>query len=179
MARENDAQRIDMETGSSYASISRESVAYDYSRFDTRERWVQPPAELEIVRPRTKRRSRASAITPNLVLLALIFAALSIGVVWSSMILTEKNNMSAGLKSDINKLKSEATMLQTRQDERFSLAAVEAYAADELKMVKLTNEHLKYIDVSNPDKIELLDPSAESGERPLLVEVVEWLGVNK
>ena len=179
MARESDTRRIDTQTESAYASVSRESVAYDYSRFDTRERWVEPPAELRVVRPRAQRRTRASAITPNLVLLALIFAALSIGVVWSSMMLTERSNKTAELKSDLAKLKSEATMLQTKQDERFSLAAVEAYASDELKMVKLQNDQIRFVDVSNPDKIEILDPNSSDREKPLFVTVVDWLGVNK
>ena len=177
MERIEDTRKIEL-TGT-VGTTSRESVAYDYSRFDTRERWTAPPADLKIVRPRNSKRVRISIITPNLVLMVVIFAALCVGVVWSSMILTEKTNQVSDLKHQLGQLKAESTMLQTKQDERFSLAMVESYAVDELGMVKLTGEQLRYIDVSNPDRVEVLDPHVEADKLPLYLEIVEWVGANK
>lgn len=162
-----------------YVAPSHESVAYDYSRFDTRERLAPPPPELTVVNPRPARRARERAgLNPNLVLLALIIGALAVSVVMSSVSLSEKTYEASGLKDELSTLSSEATVLETRQDERFSLAAVEAYAVDELGMIKLSNEQLRYVDISNPDKVEVIG-TAENPDKPLYLAILEKLKVNK
>lgn len=182
MARRNasaadDTRRLD--ANAYITPPSRESVAYDYSRFDTRERLAPPPAELEVIKPRRRERtSELAFITPNLIIMVMILASLCVAVVWSSMVLTERTAQATGLKTQLNNLKSQATLLEAKQDERFSLAVVEAYATDELKMVKLTPEQLRYIDISNPDEIVVLDPDAQTEKQPLLTALLERFGVN-
>ena len=140
------------------------NVAYDLSRFDTREsvrEAVQDAAE-----PRRPERTQEAAPRTRLSFTSLLMYTLIAGMaallINNYMTLTIMTDKLSGLSRDLVNLQNEAVILQKQYDERYTLSEIEAYAVENLGMVKLENNMMEYIELSNPDTITIIDPYEEN-----------------
>lgn len=142
---------------------SRESVAYDYEQIDARfartEREEQPAARqktqlkaVPTVQPRVLFRAK-NLMTAIVVLLV---AGL---MVHSYMMVTELTTEIASQRSALSELESINTALVTKQEYNMSSEAIETYATEQLGMIKLDNSQIEYVEMSNPDKVEVSNAS--------------------
>ena len=103
-------------------------------------------------RPRTGVFTKAQTA---MLVLALVCCGL---ILYSSMLITTLTDQASQLKSELEDLQSEATYLQTQKDNLMSLDAVEEMAVNQLGMTKLDSSNVEYIELSNPDHVEITDP---------------------
>lgn len=104
---------------------------------------------------RVESRPRAKVFTKTqaaMLVLTLVCCGL---ILYSSMLITTLTDQASRLKSQLEDLQSESTYLQTQQDNIMSLSAVEEMAVDELGMMKMDSSHVEYIELSNPDYVEI------------------------
>ena len=82
--------------------------------------------------------------------------ALVVGIIIHGQVqLAELNQQITTAHADLETSRSEYVQLQASVDASVSTAAVEAYARDELGMIKATNQQKEYISLSGGDKGEI------------------------
>lgn len=91
--------------------------------------------------------------------------------------LTNEVSIQQGVLDDLN---SEYIALKARQDQALSLSYVEQYAQNTLGMVKLDTNQVEYVEMNNPDQIEVRETgvslrSAMSGLAKSFTAVLEYL----
>ena len=136
---------------------TRESVAYDLSRFDNREHVRREVQKSE--KPHVRRAPRTNVLPMVTMLFICMFAAGA--VVFSYMRYTELTDRVSQLRSENEALKTEADDLTAEYETRLNLADIEAYARDELGMVKLDRSQYEYVELSNPEEVEILTGTDE------------------
>ena len=142
---------------------TRESVAYqraempDLSRFDTRNR-----RHLHVVEsvPAKQQNKAASAkktrlVTPLRAVAVLVMAALCLAMVYSNMQLTELTSDIGAREATLAELQSTTVSLTTKREEAYSTAYIEDYAQNVLGMVKVDASQMEYVELSNPERIEV------------------------
>lgn len=140
---------------------SRENLAYQddfYRRYEPYETKSQDMTVLTSARP--KRRT-VHVVHFAVILLSAAVAAL---IIYNYMILTTLTDQIATRKQTIENLNSEYTYLKTKQDQILNLTYVEEYAQTKLNMIKMDKNQAEYIELNNPDQIEVTDASANLGE---------------
>lgn len=142
---------------------SRESVAYDYSRFDNRTR-VRKAAEQSVPVKEVKTKPRARVFTFGNVVTYLMVLAVSGLIVFNYMQASMLSDQKAKLETQLDKLKTEETAMLTEQEKMFSLANIEAYAQQNLGMVKADKSQIEYVELSNPDTIKILKDGEEAAD---------------
>ena len=92
-----------------------------------------------------------------------VFAALS-AIIFGNMKATELTTQNSRLKSEINDLNENAKMLNARIERKYNLSYVEDYAKNVLGMVKLDKEDIRYVELSNADRITVAKPEENTSE---------------
>ncbi len=131
---------------------SRESVAYQetYQKQPQQQPQVQQ-APLRVIRPH-KRTMRL----PQIMCLVLVAGVAGL-LVCNQMRLTELTTEVANHEESLQTLQDEYVSLKTRQDRELNLTYVEEYAQNILGMVKMDSNSVEYIEMNNPDCIEVSD----------------------
>lgn len=138
---------------------SRESVAYDYEQYEARFGRSPKPEE-----PQKQVRSNLRAVPtaqPRVFfhmknfLTAMVVLLVAGVMIHSYMLVTEKTSEVAAKKSELSELEAIHTALLTKQEYNLSGDAIEEYATTQLGMVKLDNSQVEYVEMSNPDKVEV------------------------
>lgn len=136
------------------------NVAYDLSRFDTREsvqEAVQDAATERRPAPRQEAAPRARLSLGTLLMYAMI-AGMAALLISSYMRLTIMTDKLSGLTRELETLQNEEVILQKQYEERYTLSEIETYAVEQLGMVKLETSMMEYIELSTPDTISVIDP---------------------
>ncbi|MBQ7625048.1 MAG: hypothetical protein IJS65_07225 [Clostridia bacterium] len=92
-----------------------------------------------------------------------IFAALTV-IIFENMKVTELSTQNSRLKSEITELNENAKMLNARIERKYNLSYVEDYAKNVLGMVKLDKDDIKYVELSNADRITVREPEENTSE---------------
>ena len=139
---------------------TRESVAYqraempDFSRFDTRRRQLHV-VENKPAKKQAKAAKKAHLVTPLRAVAAVVMAVLCLAMVYSNMQLTELTSEISAREATLAEMKSTTVSLTTKREEMYSTAYIEDYAQNVLGMVKLDAGQMEYVELSNPEKIEV------------------------
>ena len=136
----------------------KELVASDLSRFDRR-KLVRDAVEEEQVSkkaaPKPVKHAKISLIT----LMYYVFAvAISGALLLNYVNLTVLTDEASSLKKQYETLKGQETHLQTEYDKRLNLKDIEAYAINQLGMIKMERSQVEYIELTNPDSITMVAP---------------------
>ncbi len=134
---------------------TRESVAYDYARFDRR-RTVREAVrnEAPVRRDSARAKKEAGSLLPG-ALAFIMVVTVSIVILFNYMTVTELVDKEAELKVEYEQLKSEENYLVAQQKKLQNLNYIEEYAQKKLNMVKLDKDQIEYIDIKNPDRVRL------------------------
>lgn len=145
---------------------TRESVAYDYARFDRRQRVKAAVADEELRTPK-KTRPAAKHQFPAFEMLA-FFGALAIcaAIIFSYMQVTTLTDQKTALQKRITELKGEQTALKARQERLLSLSNIEEKAKNDLQMSKFDRSQIEYVSLNNDDEIVV---SPKPNDKPLVV----------
>ncbi len=92
-----------------------------------------------------------------------VFAALG-AIIFGNMKATELSTQNSRLKSEISDLTENAKMLNARIERKYNLSYVEDYAKNVLGMVKLDKDEIRYVELSNADKITVAKPEENASE---------------
>ena len=144
---------------------TRESVAYqraempDLSRFDTRNR-----RQLHVVKnapvKQEKTAKKRRLVTPLRAAAVLLMAVLCLAMVYSHMQLTELTSEIGAREATLAELQSTTVSLTTKREETYSTAYIEDYSQNVLGMVKVDASQMEYVELSNPEKIEVTGTGA-------------------
>jgi cell division protein FtsL len=137
---------------------TRQSVAY--KDHESAYRLSQPARQLREVRT-----PRRQSISPKHVAVFLVVSALALLIVYNYMTLTQLTETASQKATELNDLNSEYTYLKSQQENMLSLSYVEEYAEDNLNMIKMDASQVEYIELSNPDQIEVSGTSSEIREK--------------
>ena len=143
---------------------TRESVAYeraempDFSRFDTRRRQLHVVENKPV--KKLAKAAKARLVTPLRAVAAVIMAALCLAMVYSNMQLTELTSEISAREATLAEMKSTTVSLTTKREEMYSTSYIEDYAQNVLGMVKLDAGQMEYVELSNPEKIEVTGTGA-------------------
>ncbi|MCB6366243.1 hypothetical protein LI291_08670 [Intestinibacillus massiliensis] len=130
------------------------------------------------VRPR--RRSRVRALRLQQAACFTVVLAIAGVMIYSHVNLTRLTNEVSIQQGVLDDLNSEYIALKARQDQALSLSYVEQYAQNTLGMVKLDTNQVEYVEMNNPDQIEVRETgvslrSAMSGLAKSFTAVLEYL----
>ena len=155
---------------------SRESVAYQEDGYAVAPQRQQP---LRVVGSRPKR--RAGALRAQQLACFGLVLAIAGAILYSHMTLTRLTREAATQEAALETLGSEYVALKAQQDRALSLSYVEDYAHNTLGMVKMDNNQIEYIEMNNPDRIEVAQETTSlSGAMSGLVRsfnaILEYLG---
>ncbi len=143
---------------------TRESVAYkqeplpDLSRFDTRRKLRA--VENKPARPAKTAAKRRAWLTPVRALGIGLMAAMCVLLIYSNMQLTELTNGVSKREDTLAELQSTTVSLSAKREEIYNTAFVENYAQNVLGMVKIDASQMEYVELSNPEKIEVTGTGA-------------------
>ena len=143
---------------------TRESVAYqraempDLSRFDTRRSQLHVVKSAPVKQEKTAKKRRL--VTPLRAAAVLLMAVLCLAMVYSHMQLTELTSEIGAREATLAELQSTTVSLTTKREETYSTAYIEDYAQNVLGMVKVDASQMEYIELSNPEKIEVTGTGA-------------------
>lgn len=165
-----------MAQGTNRAPVSKQSVAYDYSRLAAPEQMQQPAQQMQMHKGKAKPRvpyGKYTAIACG------VFAALMV-IVFNYMQVTSLTRENAALKNSLETLQSDAKGLDARKEQVFNLTYVEDRARNALGMVKSDKSQVEYMDLSLGDTVEI---PKQSGNPPAFISglmksfnaVVEYL----
>ena len=139
------------------------NVAYDLSRFDSREsvqEAVQDAAAERRPAPKAEAAPRAK-LSFGTLMMYLLIAGMAALLISNYMRLTIMADEASGLTRELDNLRNEEVILQKQYEERYTLSEIETYAVEQLGMVKLESSMREYIELSNPDTISIIDPYEE------------------
>ena len=146
----------------SYAS--KQSTAIDYQRFaptpEERAPELAVLPENETVRKKAPVRARIPYGKYALVAVG-IFVVLAV-IVFSYMKVAELTVQNDRLRSEISSLRSRENALIAKKEQLYTLSFVEEYAKSQLGMVKLDRGNVKYLELQNPERMLVSQPSEES-----------------
>ncbi len=127
---------------------SRESVAYQETYP------AQPKEQVQAEPLRVIRTRKRTMRLPQIMCLAMV-AGIAGFLVCNQMRLTELTTQVANQEEQLQTLQDEYVSLKTRQDRELNLTYVENYAQNVLGMVKMDSNSVEYIEMNNPDRIEV------------------------
>ena len=145
---------------------TRESVAYqrsempDLSRFDTRRRQLRVVENTPAKQKQAKTAKKRALVTPLRAAAVIMMAALCLAMVYSHMQLTELTSEISAREATLAELQSTTVSLTTKREETYSTAYIEDYAQNVLGMVKVDASQMEYVELSNPEKIEVTGTGA-------------------
>ena len=134
-------------------------IGSDLSRFDNseavRELRTQEADAVTKRKTRAKPRTHLSFLTGLCCVGAVAVAAL---MLMSYLNLTVLNDEIAKLQSTYQELCNENVLLQTEYESRYDLNEIEAYAVNQLGMIKMERSQVEYVEISSPDSIRAISP---------------------
>ncbi|MDP4109019.1 MAG: hypothetical protein Q8878_03210 [Bacillota bacterium] len=143
---------------------TRESVAYDYARFDNRMA-VREAVRAEKKQSAEKTKAKKRAIPPSIIFTYFAVLIISGVIVFNYMQVTMLSDRTSRLEQEIETLKSEETYMRAKQEKMLNLSDVEEYAKNKLHMVKADGSQIDYIQMSNPDQIQILKNNKDGASR--------------
>lgn len=129
---------------------TRQSVAYDDFRLKKRARRSSADSIKEVSIAR-----KSSPLSIKQIVLLFAVAATAIIIIYNYMILTELTDRVSMKTSQIEDLDNEYTYLKSQQENMLGLSYVEEYAQTKLNMIKMDSSQVEYVELSNPDHIEV------------------------
>lgn len=148
---------------------SRESVAYainqiDTSRFEAGQ--PAPAAGRSTAQPKgreqkggaggaRKKRRKIRLVTPARLLCAIFVVVLCVGMVYSQMRLTQLTNDITKCENTIEDLASAHVALTSKFEEKYNAEFIADYAENTLGMVKMNAGQEEYLEMTNPDEIDV------------------------
>lgn len=144
---------------------SRESVAYqraempDLSRFDTRRSKLRVVENVP-AKQQAKSAKKIRLVTPLRTIAGLMLAVLCLAMVYSNMQLTELTSDIGAREATLAEMQSTTVSLTTKREETYSTAYIEDYAQNVLGMVKVDASQMEYVELSNPERIEVTGTGA-------------------
>ncbi len=159
---------------------SRESVAYQQLIETTAPLEKQPVQPLHVIGDRHKKRRVRALRTQQLLCFALVLTIAGT-ILYSQMMLTRLTTEVSKKESQLADLNSEYVALKAQQDSALSLGYIENYAQNQLGMVKMDNSQIEYVEINNPDRIEVTkDQTGLSGALAAVAKsfnaILEYLG---
>jgi len=154
--------------GTAALAYSRESVAYDLSRFDQRSRVRRAVSEeqtTEKARPRAATAAKtvpAARISPFSVLSFFVVCSLLFMIVYSYVQLNELSTSKSDLQDAIAQEKDDYAVMQAELERKISLTELETIATTRLGMIKAQQEQIRYADLSGEDYAVVLAQQAPS-----------------
>ncbi|MCX7614404.1 MAG: septum formation initiator family protein [Clostridiales bacterium] len=139
---------------------TRESVAYDYARFDSR-RSVRRAAEISEKPLNRTRKKRKSVISFSMAASYFMVLLVSGIIVFNYMQVTMLSDQKVKLEKQIETLKNEETGLRAQKEKMYNLNYIEEYAKNKLHMVKADKSQYSYIEMSEPDQIKIIKNEKE------------------
>lgn len=94
-------------------------------------------------------------ITFHQALALVIVAITAVSIVYNYMVLTQLTDQASQKKQQLEDLNSEYTYLETKGENMYTLSDIEEYARQKLNMIKMDSSQVEYIELSNPDQIEV------------------------
>ncbi len=142
------------------------STAYDFEKFETKQRAQVRKPRLTVTRPNHKVKVRAKiAATLKLLATVAVLAGVVISMLYSRALLTELNAKISRQNALLDEYKSESTRLSAELESKISLRNVEDYATQTLGMYAVDKGQVTYVNLCDGDKIEL---TSESPKQTLL-----------
>ncbi|MBQ3094243.1 MAG: hypothetical protein IJC52_03630 [Clostridia bacterium] len=157
--------------------MAKHSAAYDLSLFETSEPQLQAvhsPKETAAIKERKTRQARIMRTISNMVIIAILLAAVVMMIV-SRVQLTELNDQITAGQEELSILKSETSRLSNELSAKTSAQSVDAYAAEN-GMEKVEAYQIEYITVDGGDKIEVSDPAPEGVFESIGAAIAGWFG---
>ncbi|MBD5094139.1 MAG: hypothetical protein HDT26_07610 [Subdoligranulum sp.] len=129
------------------------NTAYDFSLFEGRDE--RPKLRVE---KRTRRQKiKAGLGWARVVTFAAIFLALVVSVLYSQVQSTELSAQLRREQDRLEDLQSEYTYLTNEMEMRTNLSAVQEYAANVLKMIKMDRSQITYVTAAQENSVERFD----------------------
>lgn len=136
------------------------SAAYDFEKFETKQRAQVRKPRLTVARPNHKVKVRAKiGATLKLLATVAVLAGVVISMLYSRALLTELNAQISKQNALLDEYKSESTRLSAELESKVSLRNVEDYATQTLGMYAMDKGQVSYVNLCDGDKIELTSQS--------------------
>lgn len=126
------------------------NTAYDFARFERREKTPQ----LRVERRTKTQKIRAGFHWARVVAFAALFLALVVSVLYSQVQSTELSAQLRNEQKRLEDLQSEYTYLTNEMEMRTNLSAVQEYAANVLKMIKMDRSQITYVTAAQENSVE-------------------------
>ncbi len=126
------------------------NTAYDFARFERRE---QKP-QLRVVKRTKTQKIKAGIRAVRVVAIAALFLALVVSVLYSQVQSTELSAELRRQQNQLEDLQSEYTYLANEMEMRTNLSAVQEYAANVLKMIKMDRSQITYVTAAQENSVE-------------------------
>lgn len=142
------------------------SAAYDFEKFETKQRAQVRKPRLTVARPNHRAKVRAKVgATLKLLATVAVLAGVVISMLYSRALLTELSAQISKQNALLDEYKSESTRLSAELESKISLRNVEDYATQTLGMYAMDKGQVTYVNLCDGDKIEL---TSESPKQTLL-----------
>ncbi len=136
------------------------SVAYDFEKFETRQRAQIKKPRLTVAKPNHKAKMRAKiGATLKLLATVAVLAGVVISMLYSRALLTELNAQISKQNAMLDEYKSDSTRLSAELESKISLRNVEDYATQTMGMYAMDKGQVTYVNLCDGDKIELTSES--------------------
>ena len=127
--------------------MANSNLAYDLERFEQ-------SAPVITASPR-RREKREKGVQPlKIVLLAVLFIAVTSTVLYGRVMISELNSRINTVEGDLEALYSESVRLQSELENKMSLNEVESVAVTQYGMVKPDNSQVSYVEINRQNKTE-------------------------
>lgn len=127
--------------------MANSNLAYDLERFEQ-------SAPVITASPR-RREKRETGVQPlKIVLLAVLFIAVTSTVLYGRVMISELNSRINTVEGDLEALYSESVRLQSELENKMSLNEVESVAVTQYGMVKPDNSQVSYVEINRQNKTE-------------------------
>lgn len=127
------------------------NTAYDFSLFEKREERPQ----LRVTERRTRKQKIIAGLGwARVVAFTALFLALVVSVLYSQVQSTELSAQLRDEQNHLEDLQSEYTYLTNEMEMRTNLSAVQDYAANVLKMIKMDRSQITYVTAAQENSVE-------------------------
>ena len=153
------------------------NLAYDFARFEPERKQsvaVEKKTEIKVVKKTARRASPAKII----VMLAAVLAIASM-MIYNQVVLTELNDQTTTLNTELEKLQSEKIQKSTELESQMSLKNIEEYTVNNLGLVKMDQSQVEYVDLESGNKVEVKqqqDDSFWGSIKQAFQNLLEYLG---
>ena len=127
--------------------MANSNLAYDLERFEQ-----STPVITASPRRREKRETGVQPL--KIVLLAVLFIAVTSTVLYGRVMISELNSRINTVEGDLEALYSESVRLQSELENKMSLNEVESVAVTQYGMVKPDNSQVSYVEINRQNKTE-------------------------